>query len=127
MFAFVNRRILHRMVFALVAAQGLCAPPVAGALAAVAGGTEAHCSELMQSQGAHDLSTHDPSADEDCACCPERGMSTAACLSACSASVGALSDFQLPVSPAATIPARRDPVVSHDLLADPPLDPPPIA
>ena len=127
MFAFVNRRIFRRMVFALVAAQALCAPPVAGAFAALAGGAEAHCSDLMHSQSANYLSTHDPSVPEDCACCPERGMSTAACLSACSASVAALPVFQLPVSPAATIPARRDPVVSHDLLADPPLDPPPIA
>jgi hypothetical protein len=123
----VNRRNFRRIVFALVAAQWLCAPPVAGALAAVAGGTEAHCSDLMHSQGGNDRRTHDPKGDEDCACCPERELSTAACLSACTASVGALPAFELPVSPAATIPARSDPCVPHALSADPPLDPPPIS
>lgn len=128
MFALVNRTLVRRLAFVLITAQLLFAPPVTSAFAAMAA-AGSHCGDVMpgpdeQATGAQGAVDQD--ATEPCACCPDRGMSTAACLSACSASLGLLPVFEFPVSPADTMPARRDASIPHVLLADPPLHPPPI-
>jgi hypothetical protein len=114
----VKRGFLRRIAVTLAAVQLLCAPPVAGALAAMttSASDEAHCAEMMPAGDSRD----------DCPCCPEEGMSTAACLSNCLASVGAVPTFLLPQPRviAARVPSR--PVLHLASLADPPLKPPPI-
>jgi hypothetical protein len=67
-------------------------------------------------------------ADQDCCpCCPDGAQGVAACLSACTASVGAISTFA-PYSVAliatAAPPGPRTRGVAE--IADPPLKPPPI-
>lgn len=118
MFASVNRSFFRRIVLALVAAQLLCAPPVASALAnlAAAGATTDHCAQGMPA-------SHE---SDSCPCCPDGGMSVGACLSACAASVGWVSAL---VFTDAAVAGEAVPQLSPAPLAIrayPPLDPPPI-
>ena len=118
MFSLVNRRLIHTLIYVLVAGQVLLSAPIASAMGngASAGSTEMPCADSM-------LQTDD---SKPCPCCPDGTASIAACLSACAASVAALPSpsvhivrmIALPVS-AAAFPQIAD-------LADPPLKPPPI-
>src|SRR5690242_17890261 len=100
MVARVNRRSIRKLALVLVAAQLLCAPPIASALAALASATAggAHCAELMpagESSG---------KGSDHCPCCPDGGMNVAACLSACTASVGWISNLEFGVTRVAAEP-----------------------
>jgi hypothetical protein len=100
----------------LVAAQVFLSAPVASAFAAMASADGGHhCAEMESA--AH---------MGDCPCCPEGDSGTAACLSACTASLGAIAVFSF-VSPPA-VHARADLPLSSPRarLAEPPLKPPPI-
>jgi hypothetical protein len=118
MFVEVTRRLIRSLVYLLVLGQVLLSAPVTSALAGSgsSAATEMPCADSM------------PQTDDSkpCPCCPDGTAGVAACLSACTGSVAALSILtvqlirvaaQAPVSPA-TIPAARS--------ADPPLKPPPI-
>jgi hypothetical protein len=114
----VIRRHFRRIVFLLVAAQVLLSAPVGSALASMAAAADSsHCAGMM------------PPGDhaESCPCCPDGETGTAACLSACMASAGAIAAFVLPRTHAAIVPAAPLPLVHRADLADPPLNPPPIA
>lgn len=114
--AFRHRRFLRRLAFLLIAAQLLWSAPVASAYAAIASGPDgAHCAEMMAADPA------DP-----CPCCPDAEMGVAACLSACTASVGMLATFTLPPVRSRYAIADVLPLVHRVDLADPPLKPPPI-
>jgi hypothetical protein len=118
MVARVHRRTVSRMVFALVAAQFLCAPSAVQALAAItaAHSDNAHCAEVMS-----------PGDSDACPCCEDGSQSVAACLSNCTATTGAVPTFEIPATRAtpSRVPAR--PLGCLAALADPPLNPPPIA
>lgn len=118
MFAHVNRRLIRSLVYLLVIGQVLLSEPVTTALASSgsSAATEMPCADSM------------PQTDHSkpCPCCPDGTAGVAACLSACTGSVAALSTLsvqlikvaaQAPVS-AAPLPGAR--------IADPPLKPPPI-
>jgi hypothetical protein len=118
MFAFVNRRLIRSLVYLLVLGQVLLSAPVTAALASTgsSAATEMPCADSM------------PQTDhiKPCPCCPDGTGGIAACLSACTGSVAALSTVtvqlirvaaQAPVS-VVTLPAAR--------IADPPVKPPPI-
>ena len=106
------------LVVLLVVGQVLLSAPVTAAIASTgsSAASEMPCADSM------------PQTDHSkpCPCCPDGTTGAAACLSACTGSVAALSTLtvqlirvaaQAPIS-VATIPAAR--------IADPPLKPPPI-
>ena len=114
----VKPGLFRRIVLTLVAAQVLCAPPAANAFAAMTtSGDQAHCAQMV------------PAGDsgDDCPCCPEEGMSTAACLNNCLASVGAVPAIILPQPRMTVTRVASRPVLHLASLADPPLKPPPNA
>jgi hypothetical protein len=117
MFDLVKRRHFRRIALALVAAQVLLSAPVGSALASIATADSAHCAGMMPA-GDH---------SESCPCCPEGETGMAACLSACLASAGAIPSLVLPQSRSTLLPAVPLPPVHRADLADPPLNPPPIA
>ena len=118
MFAHVNRRLLRSLVYLLVLGQVLLSAPVTTVLASTGSSAVAEmpCADSM------------PQTDHSkpCPCCPDGTTGVAACMSACTGSVAALSTLtvqlirvaaQAPVS-VTTVPAAH--------VADPPLKPPPI-
>jgi hypothetical protein len=118
MFNLVRRRHFRRIAFLLVAAQVLLSAPVGSALASITAAADpAHCAGMMP-VGDH---------TESCPCCPDGETGTAACLSACMASAGAIPALLVPGTHAAIVPAAPLPFVQRADLADPPLSPPPIA
>jgi hypothetical protein len=118
MFVAVNRRFFRRLALVLVAAQLLCAPPAASALAAMADeqSQRPHCAGQMPAGD----------ASADCPCCPE-GMNVAACLSSCTASVGAITSLEIPAARAPALPVSFLPALHRAAPSEPPLKPPPIA
>lgn len=118
MFACVNRRLIRSLVYLLVLGQVLLSEPVAAAL----GSTGSSAASGMPCSDSMPQTDH----SKPCPCCPDGTASVAACLSACTGSVAALSNFTVQLirvaapAPAsvATLPTAR--------IADPPLKPPPI-
>jgi transcriptional regulator of nitric oxide reductase len=119
MFAHVHRRLFRSLIYALVAAQVFLSAPIASALGngATAVTAEMPCTDPMPQSG----------DSKPCACCPDGTSSIAACLSACTASVGALpaSAIQIVSTVVSLPPAAVFPPIAD--LAHPPLKPPPIA
>ena len=117
MFDIVNRRLLRRLLYALVAAQIFLSAPVASAFASIASaGQEEHCAGMQHAQA----------GSEECPCCPEGESGTAACLSACAASLGAVSSPSFVSARAVHARVAQSPEVHLALAAEPPLNPPPI-
>lgn len=117
MFSLVKRPLLRRWIYALVAAQIFMSVPMASAFASIASaGQDNHCAEMQHPGGQAD----------QCPCCPEGASGTAACLSACTASLGAVTVFTFTSPP--TVHARVAPVLQSHIAqaAEPPLKPPPI-
>jgi hypothetical protein len=115
----VNSRLIRRLAWVLIAAQIWGAAPVASAMSAFASTSSAssgHCAEMgMDVPG-------------DCACCDDRGMNAAACLSTCLASAGAITTtLQMPRPSSPPVYVAFQPLPHQVELADPPLKPPPIA
>jgi hypothetical protein len=66
-----------------------------------------------------------PAGSDPCPCCPD-DPGSAACLGACSASVGAIASFGISI-PRITFDRLPSPLLAPlALVADPPLKPPPI-
>jgi hypothetical protein len=117
MFGTVNRPLIRRIVYALVAAQLLLSAPVVSSLAASTTATaEMPCADSM------------PGGDDSkpCPCCPDGVMSIAACLNACSATAAGLPSAHNYLSETAAVPAAVPHFGNLAELADPPLKPPPI-
>ncbi len=117
MFEVVNRRNLRKIVCLLVALQAFLSAPMGSAFAAMAGPADpANCEGMMTDTGAPD----------SCPCCPEGDMGTAACLSACAASAGAVQTLAVVQARAMVVFAA--PRVHADVATpdDAPLTPPPI-
>lgn len=115
----VTHRPFRRWIYALVAAQAFVSAPMASAFAAIAyAGQESDCAEMMHASASE--------GRDACPCCPEGEYGIAGCLSACTASLGAVVVFAF--EPPASLPARVDqgPVLQRAQAAEPPLDPPPI-
>jgi hypothetical protein len=115
----VRNRFIRALVYMLVSAQLLLSVPVGTAFAggAAAASAEMPCADSM------------PMADDGkpCPCCPDGAMDTAACLSACTASVAPVPMISLP-RPVSSAAALESPLrISVARLAEPPLKPPPIA
>jgi hypothetical protein len=116
-FGRVSRRIVRRLSLLLVVLQLLLSAPLAGAYADIASaGQPDHCAGMM----------HAGDSADACSCCPDGIQGTAACLSACAASVGAITPLSFEFEPDVS-PDPVSPVVIHRAdRADPPLKPPPI-
>lgn len=115
---FREHRILRRLAFLLIATQLLLSAPVASAYAAIAAGADgANCAEMMNAGD----------SAEPCPCCRDAALGVAACLGACTASVGFFVTFTLPPVRSGSEPAEIKPLIHRADLADPPLKPPPIA
>jgi hypothetical protein len=108
------------LVQVLVAAQLICAAPLASALPVAASNDSMPCAEMMGMAAV-------PSHPGDCPCCPEGADSVAACLSACAASSGITSSFPVSQVRTDTFRITLPIVVAHSRAFDPPLKPPPIA
>ena len=118
MFRIVNRRVLRTLIYVVVTAQILLSAPIATALAR-SGATShaaAHCAGMMPS----------PDDSKPCPCCPD-GADMAACLSACTATAGAVTVFAISTAPLVFAVSRAPAFGREGALADPPLKPPPIA
>jgi len=117
MFAIVKRR-LRPLIYLLVAAQLLLSAPVVNALASAPASKAAP----MECDGHMSATSH----ADGCPCCPDGAGTDASCLSACTASVGALPVLILP-QVTGTMPAPvTTEIVNAGALDDPPLKPPPI-
>lgn len=117
MFVVVKRPLLRKWIYAMVAAQIFMSVPVASAFASISSaGKDSHCAEMQQ---AGDQADH-------CLCCPDGESGTAACLSACSASLGAIAVFTFASSPAVHSRAVLPPQGHRAQAPEPPLKPPPI-
>ncbi len=114
----VNRRLFRTLIYVLVTAQIFLSAPVVSAMAGAAtpSPSEMPCADSMP---------HASDADA-CPCCAEGDLGTAGCLSACTASVGAISTFELPAVSLAATPLPALPSVHIARASDPPLKPPPI-
>jgi hypothetical protein len=114
----MKRRLFRSLVHVLIAAQALSFAPGTATLASGQSGTNAamDCADMV---GA--------GTSEPCPCCPDGVMDATACLSACSATVGAISTFLLPVANPASDPIVNATFLPRDRTSDPPLKPPPIA
>jgi len=118
----MSLRALRRIVFALVTVQLLLAAPVASAL------VETAAAEMA-------IPSHDPHAPDSveesnsCPCCPTDVMATSAavCQSACAASIAVFPGTSFLLSSPVAVPALAATTVLYSPLADPPLNPPPIA
>jgi hypothetical protein len=118
MVSIMNRRFFRALVHLLIAGQLLLSAPIVPAMsgASAMGSSGVHCADSMP----------DPAAADACPCCPEGETSTAACLSACAASVGAISTLELPTVSLTAAPVPLFPFVHVARAVDPPLKPPPI-
>jgi hypothetical protein len=118
MFAYVNRRLIRSLVYLLVLGQVLLSAPAVAALGSLgsSAASEMPCADSM------------PQTDysKPCPCCPDGTASVAACLSGCTGSVAALSNFTVRlIRVAAPAPASVATLPTAQI-ADPPLKPPPI-
>src|SRR5688572_16099680 len=112
----VNPGLRRILVSVIITAQILMSAPVVAAISAGDSSSNMPCAERMtESQDT-----------EPCPCCPDDG-GVAACLSACTASVGAVSTLYIqPVRLTSSDPQTVQPVFLTST-ADPPLKPPPIS
>jgi hypothetical protein len=118
----VNRRLSRRWIHLLVAAQILVSAPMASAFAAIASaGQDDHCAEMMGSGHGEN-----PAMGDTCACCPDGASGVAGCLSACTASLGAIAVFSFASLPAVPVRVAQEPHLQRVLAAEPPIKPPPI-
>ena len=115
----VVSRCFRVLIHVLVAAQVFLSAPVVAGVASPSNGTSMSgmpCGENMPA-------TQD---GEPCPCCPDGVDGAAACLSACAASVGAISVLILPLVTMTSTPAFAALNVPLACAAEPPLKPPPI-
>jgi hypothetical protein len=114
----MKRRLFRSLVHVLIVAQALSFAPGAATLASEQSGTNAamDCADMVPGAG----------TSESCPCCPDGVMDATACLSACSATVGAISTFLLPVANSASDPIVTATFLPRARTSDPPLKPPPI-
>jgi len=114
----VNRRFFRTLIYVLVAGQLLLSAPIVSAMSAWGSTStaEAPCADMMLH-----ASNTDP-----CPCCLEGDMGNATCLSACTASVGAISTYQFSMARMAVDPLPVTRVAHIARASDPPLKPPPI-
>jgi hypothetical protein len=110
----VNPGLLRILVYVVITAQVLLSAPVISAISADNLSSSMPCAELM-------AETEDP-----CPCCPDDG-GVAACLSACTASVGAVSSLYIQPTRVTGSDPQTVPPVFLTSTADPPLKPPPIS
>jgi hypothetical protein len=119
MFGLMNRRFIRSLVYVLLAGQVLLSAPMVSALTNGMPGSlaEMPCADSM------------PQTDDSkpCPCCPEGTVGAAACLSACTASVAALPALTVQIYRAPLLQAPMPVAVPVANLAEPPLNPPPIA
>jgi hypothetical protein len=112
-------RLLCTLVYVLIAAQAMAFSPMTPELtrAQADPGSQMACGDAMPAGGDSD----------PCPCCPDGVMDAAACLSACTAMVGAISTFAAFVPGSASEPIIDATTLPRLTNSDPPLDPPPIA
>ncbi|HEX6638315.1 MAG TPA: hypothetical protein VF033_11725 [Steroidobacteraceae bacterium] len=111
----MDRRFLRKLMYALIAVQIIAAPPVAGAFAKLM--PDAHCASSMPA-----------GVDQDsCPCCPEGVTNMVSCLSACTASAGAIPSLEIPAPCTIILRVAVSPFLHRTAPSEPPLDPPPIA
>ena len=126
MFRNVNRRLLRTLVYVLVTAQVLSFAPVAaaGVPEESSASTQMPCAATMADTMAD--TTADKGDSKSCPCCPDGTKGVAACLSTCTASVGAIAALVIPVANTSSGPIRVAFSTARADLPDPPLKPPPI-
>ncbi len=113
----VTHRFSRALIYMLVAAQLLLSVPAAAFSGETApAAAEMPCADSMPMAG----------DGEACPCCPDGAMDTAACLSACAASVGFISTFSLPQRVNTAVAAESAPGIPLARLPEPPLKPPQI-
>jgi hypothetical protein len=117
MFSHVTHRFARALIYMLVAAQLLLSVPAA----AFSGQTAAATVEIPSAD-------YMPTADDgqSCPCCPDGVMNTAACLSACAASVGFISMMSLPQRVNSAVATESAPDIPRARRSEPPLKPPQI-
>jgi len=119
-FVGMSRRLVRRMVYALVAVQLLLSAPLASALAEEAvAGLASPCAG-MDAQPANTDSDSHP-------CCSDPSMDALGCLSACTAGMAVVPGLSYVLGASVAVPAEARALILHVLPADPPLNPPPIA
>lgn len=118
MFSLVNRRFIRSLIYVLVAGQVLLSAPIASAMA---GDTAAATSEMPCADSMPQTEDSEP-----CPCCPDGTVGAAACLSACSASVAALSVLTVQILRAPALQTPMPICLPVADLSEPPLKPPPI-
>jgi hypothetical protein len=113
----VSRQLVRKLAWFLLALQLLLSAPLAAAYADIASADrEDHCAGM----------TYAGDGGDPCPCCPDGVEGTAACLSACAASVGAITSISFEFGPDDR-PAVLHPSAKHRAdRSDPPLKPPPI-
>lgn len=115
----MNRALLRRLVYAVIAVQLLLSAPLASAAAENAGRTVASASLVV--------SEHSHGGEQDpCPCCPDGETGLAACLSACAATVAVLPSISFSMATPVTVPAVAATPVIYSPPTSPPLKPPPI-
>jgi hypothetical protein len=90
---------------------------MASAFAAIASaGPEDHCAAMMYASA----------QDDSCPCCPDGESGVADCLSACTASLGAIVEFSFVYPCSGPARVTQAAIFQRIQAAEPPLKPPPI-
>ena len=114
MFSTVKR--FRPLIYVLVAAQLLLSAPVVSALSAASSAEQMPCGDMMPAG----------SDSDHCPCCPDGVTSMGECLSACTAAHAAARTPTLFVPVTISSLANTPAFVPLVMLADPPVQPPPI-